>query len=106
MPFSNIDLPKLGPTIGTYCRRVTQVQAMEWTGNTFDFDDLHAFCHPTIVGMNTGGEVYLYTKTGVQLVTHGDFIVKEVDGSGVYAVQPGIFHKLYEYGFDHAEMRA
>lgn len=91
--------------IGLYDRKVTQIEAFKWTGRVEDFADASAFCKPTVAGSN-GPNMYLYAKSGVQLVVPGDFIVKEVDGSGVYAIEPHIFYKLYQPALDHAEMRA
>lgn len=88
-------------------RRPTEIEAIQWTGDNSEFDQATDFAKPTIVGSN-GDALYLYAKSGVQLVVPGDWIVKEVDGSGAYAITPTIFNTLYEplEEFDHAEMRA
>lgn len=75
-----------------YKRKINSIEAFQFISES----DLRN-CEEVIYKQNRW-QYTIYTMSGWSKIEKGDFVVKEIDGKGVYPVRQEIFEKTYELG--------
>lgn len=74
-----------------YRKKPVVIEAVQYDGTVQDIVDLAGFEHTHMEGAN----LYIVTLEGNMLVSHGDYVIKGVQGE-FYPCKPSIFEQTYE----------
>jgi putative component of toxin-antitoxin plasmid stabilization module len=82
----------------TYQRKVTEAQAIQFTGNPEDLRAVGVFIDDHNRDGGPDWRIFVAKHDEYAQIVTGDWVIRELDGSGFYPCRADVFAATYEVG--------